>query len=90
MKIKSGFVLEEVGGSYIAVAVGARAKEFSGLVRLNETGAFLWERLAAADVSREELLAAMLAEFDVPSDVALADITAFERKLAENGILENE
>lgn len=90
MKIKSGFVLEEVGGSYIAVAVGARAKEFSGLVRLNETGAFLWERLAAADVSREELLSAMLSEFDVPSDVALADITAFESKLKENGILENE
>ena len=90
MKIKSGFVLEEVGGSYMAVAVGARAKEFSGLVRLNETGAFLWERLAKSDVSREELLSAMLSEFDVPSDVALADIIAFEDKLRENGILDNE
>lgn len=90
MKIKSGFVLEEVGGSYLAVAVGARAKEFSGLVRLNETGAFLWERLAAGDVSREELLQAMLSEFDVSSEVALGDIVAFEKKLSQNGILENE
>ena len=90
MKIKNGFVLEEVGGSYLAVAVGARAKEFSGLVRLNETGAFLWERLAERDVSREELLSAMLSEFDVPSEVALNDIIAFENKLRESGILDNE
>lgn len=90
MKIKSGFVLEEVGGSYLAVAVGARAKEFSGLVRLNSTGAFLWEILAERDVCREELLSAMLSEFDVDSDTALSDIIAFEKKLRENGILDNE
>ena len=90
MKIKSGFVLEEVGGSYLAVAVGARAKEFSGLVRMNGTGAFLWELLSKGDMTRETLLEAMLGEFEVERDVALADIVAFEKKLADNGILENE
>ena len=39
MRIKSGFVLEKVGEEYLAVAVGERAKEFSGFVRLNGSGA---------------------------------------------------
>ena len=55
MKIKSGFVLEKVGGGYLAVAVGARAREFSGLVRMNGTGAFLWNKLCEADMTVEEL-----------------------------------
>ena len=50
MKIKSGFVLEEVGGEYLAVAVGKRAKEFSGMVRLKSTGAFFWNLMADKDI----------------------------------------
>ena len=46
MRIKEGFVLEKVGDGYLAVAVGGRADSFSGLVRLNSTGAFLWNNLA--------------------------------------------
>ena len=46
MKIKNGFVLEKVGESYLACATGKLATEFHGFVRLNETGALLWEALA--------------------------------------------
>lgn len=88
MKIKEGFVLEKVGTGYLAVAVGARAKEFSGLVRMNSTGAFLWNLLVKKDMSREELLAAVLAEYEVSEELALSDIISFEKKLTEGGILE--
>lgn len=89
MKIKSGFVLEKVGGGYLAVAVGARAKEFSGLVRMNGTGAFLWNKITDCDRSAEELVRDVLAEYEgVSEEQAAADIASFERKLRENGILE--
>ena len=88
MKIKSGFVLEQVGTGYLAVAVGERAADFSGLVRMNGTGAFLWNLLAERDMTREELVAAVLAEYEVDEARALTDIVAFEAKLLENGILE--
>lgn len=89
MKIKSGFVLEKVGGGYLAVAVGARAREFSGLVRMNGTGAFLWNKLCEADMTVEELLSAVMAEYEgVPEEQALSDIIAFRDKLMENGIIE--
>ena len=89
MKIKSGFVLEKVGTGYLAVAVGERAGDFSGLVRMNSTGAFLWELLSKEDMTREELLERVMSEYEgVTGEQALADITAFESKLRENGIIE--
>ena len=89
MKIKSGFVLEKVGTGYLAVAVGARAKDFAGLVRMNGTGAYFWELLSKNDMTREELLEKVLAEFEgVTEEQALSDIISFETKLRENGIIE--
>ena len=89
MKIKNGFVLEKVGTGYLAVAVGERARDFSGLVRMNGTGAFLWDLLTKSDMTREELLGKVMAEYEgVTEEQALKDITAFEEKLRENGIIE--
>ncbi len=86
VKIKEGFVLEQVGNSYLAVAVGDTAKEFSGLVRMNGTGAFLWNLILDADKSREELIEAALAEYDAPRAVIERDVDSFMEKLANAGI----
>ena len=89
MKIKSGFVLENVGGEYLAVAVGARAKEFAGLVRMNGTGAFFWNLLADSDMTKEQLVEKVLSVYEgVSAEQVSKDVDAFEAKLRENGILE--
>lgn len=88
MKIKNGFVIEKVGDDYLAVAVGNRADEFAGLVRMNSTGAFLWKLIDGQDRTKEELLSAVLNEYDVDESIARADIDNFERQLADGGILE--
>ena len=89
MRLKTGFVLEEVAGSYLAVAVGERASSFSGLVRLNSTGAFLWNLMKARDVSREELVDEIMKTYEgVTREVAERDIALFEDKLRKGGILE--
>lgn len=88
MKIKDGFVLEEVGGDFLAVAVGDRAGDFSGMVRMNGTGAFLWNKLSERDMSRRELIDSVLSEYEVDEARVTADVIAFEEKLRSNGILE--
>ena len=88
MKIKSGFVIEKVGTSFLAVAVGERAAEFSSMVRLNSTGAFLWNCLAEEELTFDELVDKVLSTYDVPRDVVLSDVIAFEKILRDNGILE--
>ncbi len=88
MKIKTGFVLEPVADRYLACATGDLAGEFSGLVTLNSTGAFLWQVLSCGVDSEEDILSRMLSEYEVSEDVARADISAFIKKLRDAGILD--
>jgi hypothetical protein len=87
MKIKSGFVLEKVGESYLACATGKLATQFSGFVRLNGTGAFLWNILnGGADM--QQLVEAMVKEYDVSLEIAERDAAAFVENLRKSGILD--
>ncbi len=88
MRIKKGFVIEKVADSYLACATGALAKEFSGFVRLNSTGAFLWKMIDDGAESAEELCVALVKEYEISEQTARADIDLFLKKLRDNGILE--
>ena len=87
MKIKYGFVLREVAGSYVVIPVGENAADFNGVISLNEVGAFLWGKLVE-DIDESALLAALLAEYEVDEDTAKTDIAAFLSKVKEHGMLE--
>ena len=86
MKIKEGFIIREVAGSFVVVAVGSAAKEFSGIINLNETGAFLWKALEKG-ATKDELVAKLLAEYEVDEATARADVDAFVQKLQENQLV---
>ena len=88
MKIKKGFVLEEVAGSYLACATGKLAKSFPGFVRLNETGAFLWRELSEADKTAQDLVAALMNEYEIDEATAAHDAEVFVNNLQKSGILE--
>ena len=90
MKIKNGFVLESVGGAYIAVAVGDRASAFNGIVRLNESGAFIWNLLVEREYTRDEIVEKIVKEYEgvSPEDV-VGGVLVFEEKLRAAGIIED-
>ena len=89
MKIKNGFVLEEVGGSYLAVAVGDSAESFNGMVRLNGTGAFCWNLMKERDITRDEIVDEVVKVYTgVTREQVMADVVAFEKKLRDANILE--
>lgn len=86
MKIKDGFVLREIGGKHIVVPVGSQSVDFRCIITLNETGAFLWQQLQE-DKNAEELVAALLEEYEVSAEVAAADVQAFLEKLRQNELM---
>lgn len=86
MKIKEGFIIREVAGNFIVVAVGSAVKQFNGVITLNETGSFLWKKLQDG-CEKEDLIDALLNEYEVSKDVAEADVTAFIEKLNGAGLL---
>lgn len=87
MKIKKGFMLREVAGNFVVVAVGEASKKFNGVINLNESGAFLWKKLADG-IEKEKLIDALLEEYEVSKEIATADIEKFIAKLKEADILE--
>lgn len=86
MRIKPGFLLRALAGAQVVVPTGDVALDFSGMISLNGTGAFLWEQLAR-EQSEEQLLQAMLAEYDVDAIKARTDITDFLTKLKAADLL---
>ncbi len=90
MKIKNGFVLENVGGAYIAVAVGERASTFNGIVRLNGTGAFIWNLLVEKEHTREEIVEKIVNAYEgVSAEDVVGGVASFEEKLRSAGIIED-
>lgn len=87
MKIKEGFVLRRVGDAYVVVAVGLQTLDFKGMIRLNETGAFLWKQLADSESTEESLVTAMTNEYDVDDKTAAADVSTFVKSLREADLL---
>ena len=88
MRIKSGFVIEEVGGTYLAVAVGDRAEELRVLVKLNSTGAFLWNLISENDCTECELIDKMMENYGIDRSIAERDVNVFITKLREGGLLD--
>jgi len=87
MRINQDFILQKVGSSHVAVPIGETSKTFHGMVRLNETGVFLWEKLSKSDCTEEDLVNAILEEYDVAREVAAADIHRIVEQLRQSGIL---
>ena len=86
MKIQKGFMLRKLGTDYAAVAMGNARKNFNGLIRMNETGKFLWDCLQT-ECTEEELLQNLLTEYDVSQEEAQKDIAEFTSGLRKAGIL---
>jgi len=86
MKIKEGYILRKVNNDYIVVTVGKAAVDFSGLIKLNETGAFLFD-LLKDDQTKNSLLEAVINEYDVDEELALKDIDNFLNVLRKHNIL---
>ncbi len=85
MKLKEGFVLRTVAGNTIVVPTGS-ALNLNMMISLNGVGRFLWEKLEKG-AETEELVAALLEEYDVDEAKAKKDVEAFVEKLNENGFL---
>lgn len=89
MKIKSGFILRSIAGCKVVVSVGNRTLDFNGIINLNDTGAFLWERLEKG-ATEDELVSAVLENYDeVDEPMARESVREFVGTIREAGCLDD-
>ena len=89
MKAKPGFVLRNVVDEFILMPTGDNIGKFNGTVLLNEVSAFVWEKLQNP-MSREDLLKAILDEFEVDRATASRDLDALLETLRSYGVIEDD
>ena len=86
MKLKDGFLLRNVAGQAVVLPMGGTLN-LNTMITLNETGAFLWERLQK-ETDEAALVAALLKEYDVDEATAAKSVAAFIEKLKGHEFLE--
>lgn len=88
MKIKKGFMLQNVAGNNIVVPTGEKTVDFNGIITLNDSGMLLWKKLETG-AEREELADVLINEYEgLTNETALADVDLFIKKLEANGLVE--
>ena len=87
MRIKSGYMLQNVAGYNVVVPIGDEALDFNGMINLNESGAVLWKELEKG-ATEADMVNALLDEYEITEDVAKADVEVFVKKMREAKLLD--
>lgn len=77
IRAKEGFILRRLGQEYMVVPIGEAGRDFNGMIRMNETGAFYWQELEQG-ITKEALVDKMLERFeDLDRERACKDLEEF-------------
>jgi hypothetical protein len=87
MKIKEDLMLRNINEDWIVIPMGERLTEFNGMIKTNQSGSFIW-KLLEAEKSREEIIAALLEEYDIDEKTAALEFDTFLHTLLKANILE--
>lgn len=88
MKIKPGFEMREVCGEKVVIAQGIENLDFSKLISLNESAAYLWERIGDRPFDAALLAGYLQEEYEVDAGRAAADAAALIEEWNRQGLLE--
>ena len=76
MKLKKGYRLRSLGQEFILVAEGLGAVDFSHMISMNESAAFLWKEVEEKDFDAEMLTALLTDNYDIDRETAQSDVAA--------------
>ncbi|MBF1586722.1 MAG: PqqD family protein [Prevotella sp.] len=88
MRTKKRFNLRNVCGENIIVAEGEENIDFSDIISMNETSAYLWKQVQGKEFTPEQLVELLMQEYDVAEGEALRDVEQLIKVWCEAGIAE--
>lgn len=85
MKIKDGLVLNKIADEYVVVSHNPDI--FNGILKINDTGAFIFELLQKGK-ENNDIIQLMTEAYYVTRDKAENDLNEFIQKLDDVGMIE--
>ena len=90
MKTKKGYTLRSLGNEYILVAESLdEAIDFSRMISLNATAAFLWKEVEDKEFDTEMLASLLMEKYGITHDVAANDVASLLETLKTANLIEN-
>ena len=87
MKTKKGFKLRTVCGEHIIVAEGIENIDFSRIISLNESAAYLWKNIQDKDFNADMLVSLLTEEYEVSNEKARQDAEALIGQWKDAGLI---
>ncbi len=88
MRAKTGFNLRSVCGENIIVAEGKENIDFSNIISMNETSAYLWEKIQGKDFTIDDMVKLLTDEYEVDEETARKDCETVADQWMKAGILD--
>lgn len=88
MKTKKGFNLRQVCGENVIVAEGAENIDFSSIISMSESSAYLWNSIQGKEFDKNNLVELLTQEYEVDADTAAKDVEALVAQWMKAGIIE--
>lgn len=89
MKAKTGFNLRTVCGENIIVAEGEENIDFSNIISMNESSAYLWKNVQGMEsFSHDDLVKLLTDEYEVDEETAMNDVKSLTDLWMQAGIIE--
>ena len=86
MKINGDFIKREIAGDILLIPTGETALKFNGMITMTETGSLIWDEILKGS-SKENIIKAMLENYEVSEDEATEDIDQFINRLKDAGFV---
>jgi hypothetical protein len=87
MRISEGFVLREVAGQAVVIAVGEASEKFHGMINLNDTGKCIWQGIQEGMLEKE-IVKKITDQYEVDPERAENDVKQMVQKMYEVGVIE--
>lgn len=87
MKINNGFELREMCGEHIVIGTGVENIDFSKVISLNESAAWLWREVEGKEFAAETLATLLMQQYDVDEVTALADAATLVARWVSVGLV---
>lgn len=87
MKLHNGFITYTTGAEQIMVAAGTASDVFRGMVRSNETAAYIIDCLKT-EITREQLADKLCQRYDAPREIICRDLDKVLESLRKIGALD--
>lgn len=87
MRLKENFTKRKVGDEYMMISDSGSSLDYTRVISLNSTAAYLIEETKQEDFTNEVWIALLTEKYDVEEDIAKSDVDLLIKKLIKEDLI---